>query len=317
MKASINRPTGISIVVNNIEDSVKIWADIYGVGPWHFFLYDCGNIRGAVTDLDGFEIKLLCSGEPGNAVESFLQTHGEGIFSVKYEVEDYDESYDYLVDKKGHKPLLEGKTLGVDFCFIDARDGAWHIMEIERAPQDYPVLGAYPEDGKAPAVKAQFSGVFQIAFVVNDAKSTIIRMADEYGLGPFNTFELTNEGMSDPIAYGKPANYSLLAAICKYGQLEFELIQPLPGDRTIYNDFLEEQGDGLQHIGYCVPDYEAAVEFLTVQRGLETTLKGVLGTGKTHTYIYIDTTRDLANMAELNLTDPEWPGLPSIFDYPV
>ena len=334
MKTWIKEPVGISIAVNDLERSVKTWADVYGIGPWRFFKYESAAVQdmevdgkstvedicasAAVTELDGFEIKLLCPKNQNNGIARFLQKHGEGIFSVKYSVYDYSETHDYLTQEKGHAQLIKGKMQGTDFCYIDTYDGVWHIMEIERGPQSYPVEYYYPIDGNAPDAKAQFTKVFQIAFMVNDIKKTIVKMVDEYGIGPFILYDLKKEIIRDPFSLGKPTGFHLWAGMAYYGDLEYELIQPESDGHTVCDVALERHGDCLQHIGYCVPDYDEAVDFMIKRRGCEIALRGTLGEGDiTHTFLYIDTEKDLSNMVELNDTHPEWrPGFSSVFDYP-
>ena len=327
MKSLFKKPIGFSLVVKNVDQDVRTWADVYGIGPWKIFNYDTNNVAEllvdekqanecalvAVCDIGGREVKLIQPTTGDSVFARFLDRHGEGIFSVTYEPTDYDETLSYI-KQKGDKFLIQGSINGKDFCLIDSYKDAWHYIEFGRTPLEYPSERMYPVDGNAPDTPPLFTGIFQIAFAITDMESAVKKMADNYGLGPFECCNLSEDVLDDRIADGKPAQYTLQCGMAHYDDLEFELISPLPDkDPTLYNSFLAEHGDGLNHIGYSVSDYQKTVDFLASDRGCEVLLQGKVC--KLHTYIYLDTTADIKNIVELNLTIQP-PKIPPFLVYP-
>ena len=56
--------------------------------------------------------------------------------------------------------------------------------------------------------------------------------------------------------------FSISTAMGRFGprgEQEIEIIQPEDGE-SIYREFLDQRGDGLNHIAFLVPDFEAAEE---------------------------------------------------------
>jgi 4-hydroxyphenylpyruvate dioxygenase-like putative hemolysin len=51
---------------------------------------------------------------------------------------------------------------------------------------------------------------------------------------------------------------------CEWGALEFEMIQVLEGE-TAHKQFLEEKGEGMQHLGFVVDNYDEWIDHLETQ----------------------------------------------------
>jgi methylmalonyl-CoA/ethylmalonyl-CoA epimerase len=73
-----------------------------------------------------------------------------------------------------------------------------------------------------------------------------------FGLGPFDVFEFKPEKQW---FREKPSSFKLKQGKAMWGDIVLELIQPLEGE-SLHKEFLETQGEGVQHIGFLVPDYE-------------------------------------------------------------
>jgi methylmalonyl-CoA/ethylmalonyl-CoA epimerase len=52
--------------------------------------------------------------------------------------------------------------------------------------------------------------------------------------------------------------------ITKIGDMELELIQPINGESP-HQEFLDERGEGIQHLGFIVANLKEEVEHLTAQ----------------------------------------------------
>jgi methylmalonyl-CoA/ethylmalonyl-CoA epimerase len=99
-----------------------------------------------------------------------------------------------------------------------------------------------------------------VAFVVRDMDKAI-KQFEALGVGPFPPF-LGGTGMSftGKTVRGKPADYDMDLRIARsdLGGLTVELIQPLKG-RSIYDEFLEEKGEGLHHLAFMVEDVDSEI----------------------------------------------------------
>jgi hypothetical protein len=53
--------------------------------------------------------------------------------------------------------------------------------------------------------------------------------------------------------YQEPGDFKLRIAYARVGTIVYELITIVEG-KTIYEEFLNERGDGIHHLGYDIPD---------------------------------------------------------------
>lgn len=58
---------------------------------------------------------------------------------------------------------------------------------------------------------------------------------------------------------GEQGSFAMRVALCSIGPVTYELIGSLRGP-NIYDDFLEERGPGVHHLGYYVDDIDRAIE---------------------------------------------------------
>ena len=92
-----------------------------------------------------------------------------------------------------------------------------------------------------------FTEAMQVALVVRDLEATMRTYVHEYGIGPWAVYEFNPETVTEMVKDGEPAEYAFRLALAVVGRTRFELIQPLDG-KSMYAEFLAEQGEGLHHI---------------------------------------------------------------------
>jgi methylmalonyl-CoA/ethylmalonyl-CoA epimerase len=98
----------------------------------------------------------------------------------------------------------------------------------------------------------------QIGVVVRDLGKAIEYYSNTFGLGPFQTIEFA------PARHwvkGKPTPIRLKIGMCQWGPLMLELIEPAEGDAP-HRWFLEGRGEGMQHIGFIVNNYDEWLGYL-------------------------------------------------------
>ena len=132
--------------------------------------------------------------------------------------------------------------------------------------------------------------VFQVAFVVKDIEAAKKKFAEFLGVEPRH--HIVTEKTPDNIYKGKSApDVSCILAFLDIGpNLEIELIQP-NGVASVWQDVLDEKGEGFHHIAFKVKDIEESVAACE-SFGMECIQRG---TG----YAYFDATKDLKCIIEL------------------
>ena len=99
--------------------------------------------------------------------------------------------------------------------------------------------------------------VCQVGVVVKDIDKAVNYYSSVFGIGPFRFVERHYEGVT--IRDRNDASYSVRVATAPMGQVDFELIQVTEGE-SIHLEFLEKRGEGLEHLGFRVPDLDAEIE---------------------------------------------------------
>jgi methylmalonyl-CoA/ethylmalonyl-CoA epimerase len=109
--------------------------------------------------------------------------------------------------------------------------------------------------------KSPFDHLFQIGVVVRDMEKTIEQLT-LLGLGPFKIKMPPPEARD--VFRGQPfiPAERVLIKSTQMGNVELELIQPLQG-ASPHQEYLDEKGEGIQHIAFSVDNLENEVERLT------------------------------------------------------
>lgn len=93
----------------------------------------------------------------------------------------------------------------------------------------------------------KFGEMRQIAFVVRDIDKTMKYWTQTLGIGPF--FIKRNIEFSNFIYRGSSAKSPIVSiALANSGQMQIELIQQHDGTPSIYQEFLDSDNEGFQHV---------------------------------------------------------------------
>jgi methylmalonyl-CoA/ethylmalonyl-CoA epimerase len=108
---------------------------------------------------------------------------------------------------------------------------------------------------------ATFSRLVHIGMVVRDMDKAIERF-QALGIGPFKPRILPAD--ANETYRGKPFAPAQRVAIqtAQIGGMELELIQPISG-KSPHREFLDQKGEGVQHLGFFVDDLKEEVDRLT------------------------------------------------------
>lgn len=142
------------------------------------------------------------------------------------------------------------------------------------------------------------NGVAQIAIVVKDIDKTVALYEKVFGIGPWHFYTYEKPLVKAMSYKGKPANHSNRLALSYFGNSRIELIEVREGD-SVYKDFIDEHGYGVQHLGFLVEDMQKALSlaeeagFSMIQDG-----SGFGPDGDGH-YAYLDSEEDFGITIEL------------------
>ena len=111
--------------------------------------------------------------------------------------------------------------------------------------------------------KSTFTHLVHIGVVVRDINKTIDRL-NALGIGSFKPRILPPDAKET--YRGKPFIPSQRVAIqiTQIGNTELELIQPIDGESP-HQEFLDQKGEGVQHLGFIVNNLEEDVKHLTAE----------------------------------------------------
>ena len=128
----------------------------------------------------------------------------------------------------------------------------------------------------------------QVAFVVHDLDDAVRRWSDELDIGPWTAYRLDPTRIREMRYHEQDVAFSFLHALAWQGKLQFELVQPLDGP-SIYKEFLEEHGEGVQHIACMMHSQADSDEFKKEwqARGSKVLMGGRIG--ETIEFYYLDT----------------------------
>jgi methylmalonyl-CoA/ethylmalonyl-CoA epimerase len=145
-----------------------------------------------------------------------------------------------------------------------------------------------------PSRKPVFTETGQIGIVMRDLDATLRRYADDFGIGPWQIFEVTPENAPDLQHDGHPLRATTRSAVAMVGNVMWEVSQPLD-EHGIFARFLAEKGEGVHHIAVTTPDFHGTVAEHT-RRGVTLPLSGSFGGVEV---AYLPTDRDLGVILEV------------------
>ncbi|MES2306520.1 MAG: VOC family protein [Gemmatimonadota bacterium] len=137
------------------------------------------------------------------------------------------------------------------------------------------------------------------AFLVRDLEGTAQRLANTFGIGPWNIWTID---VAQGKVRGKDNPFSFRVALATVGGGTFELITPHTG-RTIYDEHLEQHGEGFHHTCLVYPSIAAvrAAKAELLRQGRELVQEARGGEAFEFGYFSIP---ELGSLVELLFLDP-------------
>jgi methylmalonyl-CoA/ethylmalonyl-CoA epimerase len=101
-------------------------------------------------------------------------------------------------------------------------------------------------------------GVAQIAMVVRDLEEIVEQYYQLFGIGNWQFYTYQKPLLKKMSYHGQSVEHSFRIALSYFGPMRIEVIEIKEGD-SIYRDFIEKHGYGVQHLGFLVEDMQAAL----------------------------------------------------------
>ena len=134
----------------------------------------------------------------------------------------------------------------------------------------------------------------QVALIVKDAEKVSKNIADIFGFVE-SPYEIIGEyELANTMYKGQPTPAKAKATFYHMGNLDMEIIEPIGGPST-WNDFLEENGEGIHHVAWYVKGIDE-VRALLEGKGMEMIQQGNWDGGQ---YMYFDATEQVGFIIEL------------------
>ena len=259
--------TQVGFVVKDAEKTAKALDLMFGIGPWAFRYIEGTDLKGRYKDVFHKEriaqtrlgniIFELVEPVEGKAVHAeFLDKFGEGIQHIQVCTDDIDGNAEKLVAQ------------GAEYVLKSVRGTAYMgnlpgglVLEIVWNMTPPVFTGELSKPDASKQVKLKEIG--QIGYVVKDVEKVSKAWTELFGLGPWRFFEI--EGTDAGGKY-KGIYHKEKLASTKLADLNIEIIQPVIG-KAVHGTFLEEHGEGIQHVFHRFDDLEKEIAKLTDQGG--------------------------------------------------
>lgn len=137
----------------------------------------------------------------------------------------------------------------------------------------------------------------QVGILVPDLEEGIRNYSAVLGLDDWLIYTYSRDSVPDLIYRGDPADCSFRLAMAGSGP-QIELIQPL-GGKSVYTEWIEARGYGLQHLGFHVPSMKTLTKRLEQEGILPVQSGSGYGLDGDGAFAYFDTVDSMHLMLEL------------------
>ena len=101
----------------------------------------------------------------------------------------------------------------------------------------------------------KFTELCQVGIIIRDSQRLVKNMKEIFGVDPaIVTHTVLDE---NSIYYGKAGNFEAELIFYRFAGVELEFVRPLKGE-SVWQDFLDEHGEGIHHVLFNVESYEDA-----------------------------------------------------------
>jgi methylmalonyl-CoA/ethylmalonyl-CoA epimerase len=136
--------------------------------------------------------------------------------------------------------------------------------------------------------------IFQFSFVVEDLDAAILHWSEKLNVGPF--FVVEHIVYKTCFFRNEASNIDMSVAIAYSGENQIELVQQHNDKPSVFTEFLNIRGEGLQHVGALTTDLALDLKHYA-NIGVQPIQRGEADNGTT--FAYLDTDQMPGTMLEL------------------
>ena len=95
----ITKINHIGIAVKNIDEAAKLYTDVFGLKVENIEVVEDQKAKTAILPVGETKIELIESTDPEGAIAKFIESRGEGIHHLAFEVDNIQKALEAMVDK--------------------------------------------------------------------------------------------------------------------------------------------------------------------------------------------------------------------------
>ncbi|MFL0365996.1 VOC family protein [Pseudobacillus sp. 179-B 2D1 NHS] len=297
----------LAFVVKDIEKASESFAKLLGIPKPEWFLTGDQSIskvvyRGQPTNSRSklvfmntptVQIELIEPNEEPGTMREFLDTVGEGIHHIAFDVDSIKDRLPVL-EKNGYSLLQSGEFTSSDgrYVYVDTISDLKTLVEMLEStePRDIapitecfnPLLGT--------------NKVEQLALVVKNLDAAADAYCKLLGVEKPPIIQSGPRELTQVIYEGEPTEADSRYMFINTPMLQIELIEPGEAPST-WKSHLETYGEGVHHISFVVKDMDKNIKLLE-DMGYPVIQSGNFWNGKGR-YAYMDTTSTFKVIIEL------------------
>ena len=121
----------VCIAVRDIEDTLRFYRDVFGVGGADVEDVEDQGVRAALVKVGGSQLEFIQPTDPSGSVARFIERRGEGMHHVCFEVEDLQHKLE-LLDARGIELIDKAPRQGLAgmVAFIHPRATGGVLIEL-------------------------------------------------------------------------------------------------------------------------------------------------------------------------------------------
>jgi 4-hydroxyphenylpyruvate dioxygenase-like putative hemolysin len=302
-----NRLNQLAFVVNDIDAATEAFGKLLGIPKPEWFLTASHEISHVVfrgrssdaqsklvfIDTPSVQIELIEPNEKPSTMREFLDTVGEGIHHIAFDVDDIQEKQQTM-KKHGFPVLQTGDFTSSNgrYSYVDTIDSYKTLVEL--LERDEPQLIKPVEPLFEPLLGT--NKVTQLAIVVKNLDKAAEAYCTLLGVEKPNIVPSGASDITQIVYKGQRTEAKARFMFIQTPLIELELIEPTDSP-SAWKEHLETKGEGIHHISFVVNNLDDKVKLMD-KLGYPLIQKGNFWNRKGK-YAYIDTTSTYKVVIEL------------------
>lgn len=297
----------IAFVVRDIEAVSDAFAKLLGIPKPNWFLTGDSDVSRVVfrgkpsasrsklvfMNTPTIQIELIEPNEEPGTMREFLDTVGEGIHHIAFDVDSIKDRFSVL-EENGYPLLQSGEFTSSDgrYVYVDTLQDHKTLVELLESAE--PRNTEPCKDGFTPLLGT--NKVEQLAIVVKDLDSAAEAYCKLLGVEKPPVIHSGKSEITQVVFEGKPTEGKSKYMFINTPLIQIELIEPGESPST-WKKHLETKGEGVHHVSFVVKNMDEKIKLL-VEMGYPVIQQGNFWNGKGR-YAYIDTTSTFKVIIEL------------------